>query len=80
MCGNKFNYRVLAVEEDDEILLQIHRVYYDENDIPIMYSEKPITIVEYSTKDLKKEIKRIKTSLSQPILYYGSRFPEIYKP
>ena len=82
-----WNYRVMAhapseaevKQGNTDAYFQVHEVYYKKGK-PVSYTEKPVTIVGDSPKEIKWSLKAIKKGSKCPILWYGDRFPEVYKP
>lgn len=74
-----WNYRILAHEYKDEVYLEIHEVYYDDNGNPNGYSERPSPVCSETIKGITWTLNRMSESRKKPILYAGEKFPTIYK-
>ena len=75
-----WNYRILAHEEPDGVILQAHRVHYDGFGNPSSYSETPAVINGSDRKEIYFILNDIIRAAGKPILYAGEKFPQIYKP
>jgi hypothetical protein len=73
-----WNYRILAFEENDEMVLQICEVYYDNENNPNAYGDKCIVGSTEGKDGLKWLLSKYKEALHKPILYGGDRFPKEY--
>ena len=73
-----WNYRVLAFEEKEEIVLKICEVYYDKDNIPNGYGEPNIMITTEGKEGLKWILSKCQETLEKPIIYGGSKFPQKY--
>ena len=73
-----WNHRILAHENNGEIYLKVHEVYY-ENEIPNGYTANPITIGGENLEALKWTLNKIKLAIKKPILFAGEKFPNEYK-
>ena len=74
-----WNYRVLALEHNNEIYFQIREVYYDKEGIPHSYSTSPSYIESENISEMEWTLSAYKEALSKPILYSGKKFPNEYK-
>ena len=75
-----FNYKIIVDKYKGEEFFQIHRVYYDEDDIPVSYSEESVPLFsDESIKDLAKMMRMMSRAMKEPALWGGDRFPEEYK-
>lgn len=79
-----WNYRVLVKEYKDEFgnveqEFAVHEVYYNEDRKPIAYRETPSSVIADSKLNLLSVINVMKEGVKKPILWFGERFPEIYK-
>lgn len=63
-----------------EIYFEIHEVYYDKNDKPDSYTTNPVDVSGYSEKDIRWSLEMMLKCLNKPILWYGDKFPQEYKP
>lgn len=72
-----WNYRLMAIEHDDEIYIQVHEVYY-EDDKPVSYTEGPITMGGENIGEIKWSIDKINEGLKKPTLWWGDKFPQEY--
>jgi hypothetical protein len=80
-----FNYRVLALRPPDGypdtgICLQLCYVYYDDDGKPNGYADTPLNVCGDSIEDIHWMLDHMREALLKPILWYGDRFPEEYKP
>ena len=71
-----WNYRIIQTEENGEIFLNIHEVYYDKNGIPNGYTENPVTVSGEVVEDLKWVLNKMIECLDKPILLGGEKFPQ----
>jgi len=74
-----WNHRILAHNEGDEIYLEIHEVYYDENGLPNGYTSNPTTIGGEDVKSINWTLNKVLECTKKPILYYGEKFPQEYE-
>lgn len=74
-----WNHRIMAHDENNEIYLQIHDVYYDENNIPHSYTSKPVTIGGHNIKQIKQTLNKMLECTTKPILWAGDKFPNEVK-
>lgn len=74
-----FNYRVLAKKYKGDVYFDIHCVYYDNQSTPIGYSETPSTITSETVEEISSTLDKMKEALTKPIIWYGDKFPELYK-
>jgi len=72
-----WNFRVLAHKEGEDVLLQIHRVYYDEQNKPVAYSEKGVEVYSESVEGIEWVLNKMKECLTKPILS-AKDFPNEY--
>ena len=70
-----WNHRILAHKHKDEVYLQIHEVYYDENGKPYGYTENPISIGSETIKGITWQLNRMIECRKKPILWAGDDFP-----
>lgn len=74
-----WNYRILAHKIGNYIEMQIHEVYYDnEQQKPVGYTENA-HISGDSVMEIKTTIELMKGALDLPILWHGDEFPNEYK-
>ena len=76
---SSWNHRVLAHEYKDEVVFQIHEVYYNEEGKPNGSTKDGVIVVGESKKDIAWTLNKMKECLKDPILWAGDRFPEEYK-
>ncbi|MDD3875483.1 MAG: hypothetical protein PHT69_02620 [Bacteroidales bacterium] len=69
------NHRVLAHEHNGEIYLQIHEVFYNENNIPDGYTKIPATIGGDDLKSITFTLNKMMACRNKPILWAGDKFP-----
>ncbi len=75
-----WNYRILAHKSNnDDMYLQIHEVYYNENNIPIAYTKNPISIGGTDIDEILWVIDKIRDAVNKPILLAGEKFPNEYR-
>lgn len=79
-----WNHRLFAREcgPDKEIYLSIHEAYYKRkgDTVPDSYTEDAIDVGGENLESISWTLDKIQECLSKPILWYGDRFPEEYKP
>ncbi len=73
-----WNYRVLAFVQEDETVLQICEVYYDDENKPNGYTDKNTIISLEGKEGLKWMLSKYREALKKPILYGGDKFPQEY--
>lgn len=81
-----WNYRVLAhidrkleLSEANEIILIVHRVYYDSDGVAKSYSEQGSTLLGNCIEDINETLKSIRKCLDLPVLWAGDKFPQHFK-
>lgn len=74
-----WNHRILAHEHKDEIYLQIHEVYYNEEGIPNGYTEKGVSVGSEDIEGINWVLDKMKECADKPILSVKN-FPKEYKP
>lgn len=74
-----WNYRILAFEQEDETVLQICEVYYNDENIPDGYTDKNTVISTEGKEGLRWVLSKYREALKKPILYGGDKFPSEYK-
>jgi hypothetical protein len=70
-----WNYRILAHEHNGEIYLQIHEVYYNENNVPDSYTQNAVSIGGEDLKAITWTLNKMLKCRTEPILWAGERFP-----
>ena len=70
-----WNHRILAHEHKGEIYLKIHEVYYNENGIPVLYTNNPTDVCGDDLKSIRWTLNKMKECIGKPILWAGDRFP-----
>jgi len=75
----RWNHRILAHKQGEEIYLQIHEVYYDKEGIPDGYTANSISVGGESLKAITWTLNKMKECRKKPILWAGDKFPEEYK-
>ncbi len=70
-----WNHRILAHEQNGEIYLQIHEVYYDKSGKPNGYTANPVTIGGENLKSITWTLNKILQCRNKPILWAGDKFP-----
>ena len=73
-----WNYRLLAHKDGEDVFLQIHEVYYDEEGKPHSYTENGVTVSGESLECVKWVLSKMKKCTNKPILSVEN-FPEEYK-
>lgn len=72
-----WNYRILAHENNGEVYLQVHEVYYT-NNIPDGYTSDPITVGSETLEGIEWTLNRMQEAVKKPVLWAGERFPNEY--
>jgi len=77
-----FNFRVLARQYPDTDFMHfgIYEVYYDEAGNPTTYIGRIHSLETGTIEDLDWMVRRASEALAKPILWYGDKFPQEYKP
>lgn len=80
-----WNYRVMAQTQslpgaEPYMYFTIHEVYYNDQDKPNGYSENAIAPSGESPEELGWTLRKMREAIEKPVLWYGDRFPEEYKP
>lgn len=78
--GGHWNHRLMAEQTDEEIYLSIHEVHYDKNEIPVGYTEKPISVSAETVDGVKWVLEKMIDCLQKPILWAGDKWPQEYLP
>lgn len=73
-----WNYRILASEQKGEMYFNVHSVYY-ENGLPISYSDKASIIGGEDILEIVFTLNKMQECMKKPILWYGDKFPAIYR-
>ena len=86
-----WNYRIIATFIQDsgelgnhDVRFAIHEVHYDDNDVPVGFTENPIDPVAFLSEltdpleSIKWQLDAMKLALGKPILDYD-KFPEVYQ-
>jgi hypothetical protein len=73
-----WNHRVLAHEINDEVYFEIHRVHYNKDDIPTIYTENGTTIGGESLESIAWVLEEMTKCLKKPILSVNN-FPKEYE-
>lgn len=71
-----WNHRILAHKHNDDVYLEIHEVYYNEDGIPDSYTANAITIGSEELKGIRWTLNKIQECLKKPILWAGENFPQ----
>lgn len=75
-----WNHRVLAFEGPlDEVVFQIHEVYYYPDNTLRSYTESPAIVLSGSIKGIRWTLNQFKKALEKPVIWGGEKFPEIYE-
>jgi hypothetical protein len=73
-----WNHRVLAFKQDDgDLYLRIHEVYYDDNKQPNGYTANPVSLGCEDLSGLSWTLNKMKECLKKPVLWSGSDFPKV---
>jgi hypothetical protein len=72
-----WNNRILAHEHEGEVYFQIHEVHYDEQGVPNMYTEKPVSVGGESIESIEWTLGHMKQAIEKPILLING-FPKEY--
>jgi hypothetical protein len=64
----------------DELHFRIHEVHYDDDGKPKSYTTEAVCVAGENFEDMKWSIEKMLEALDKPVLWYGPRFPEEYKP
>lgn len=69
----RWNHRVIARTDGDEVLYGIHEVHYisDDSDEDVMWTENPVRVVGSSVEGLRETLQRMLDCLDKPILDTG---------
>lgn len=73
-----WNHRILAHEDNNDIFLQVHEVYYDNDGKPEGYTEKAVGVSGDSLKSITWTLNKMKECRKKPILWAGDKFPSEY--
>jgi len=74
-----WDYRVMAVNDSDDICFELHKMYYDENGAEKMYNATPATPPNNdSIPEVASYVSILKTASQRPVIWRGERFPEVY--
>lgn len=74
-----WNYRILAQKDGDGLYLQVHEVYYNEENEPTSCTINPITIGGSDLKSIYWSLKHMMMAKNKPILWFGDKFPQEVK-
>lgn len=85
---SSWNHRVLIYPQhpidieigNDEKHFRIHEVHYDVDGKPTTYSKEARPVCGEDLDSLKWTLEKMLDCLSKPVLWYGDRWPEEYKP
>lgn len=80
MITRKWNYRLLARLDGDDILLQMHEVHYDKHGKPNGYAKNAVGVIGEDVDVVRDVLNKMLKATTKPILWYGDRFPEKYSP
>lgn len=78
-----WNHRLMLHEHEHGSVLKIHEIYYNDLGIPDSYTENgigPQVDLDEGIEGINWILDKMKECLKLPILYYGDKFPEEYKP
>jgi len=71
-----WNHRILAHEYNGDVYLQIHEVYYNENNEPDAYTDRPVSIGGEDVKEITWTLNKMLSCRNKPILWADERFPQ----
>lgn len=74
-----WNYRILAHQSEEEIHLQVHEVYYNDEGQPNGYTENGVAVGAEDLKGIEWVLDKMKECSEKPILWAGDKFPHEYK-
>ncbi len=74
-----WNYRIIAHNVFHEVYLQVHEVYYSNDNMPYSYTLNPITIGGIDKPGIEWALNKMSLALKKPILWAGDRFPQEVK-
>lgn len=63
-----WNYRIVALKTDEGMQYGMHEVYYDDNGVPIFYTENPVACIAEDLSGFFKEFDHMLVALSKPVL------------
>ena len=63
-----WDHRIMKRTFPNEVLYQIHEVFYDDEDNVDGWTENPVTVSGIDMEDLKKGYKLIGTAFEKPVL------------
>jgi hypothetical protein len=72
-----WNHRVLAHKDEDEMIFQIHEVYYDKDGNPESYTENSVSVSAESLDGIKWVLDKMRDCANKPILLLDG-FPNEY--
>ncbi len=65
--NNSWNYRIIVTREPDELVFNIHEVYYT-NDVPTSWSENPIYAQGSTKSALMDDLHFMLHAIQRPVL------------
>jgi len=71
-----WNHRILAHKYKDQVQLQIHEVYYDENNKPKLYTKNPTKVYGENLQEINWVLEKMKECINKPILWGDNKFPQ----
>lgn len=78
-----WNYRIIAKKLNDDVSFGMYEVHYDDNDIPVSFTQNPIDVLTFISygddpiESLKWQLDAMKLAFTKPILDYDN-FPNVY--
>jgi hypothetical protein len=72
-----WNHRIIAHEHNEEVVLQIHEVYYGSDGIPSVYTTRPVPVSSEDIKGIRWTLNKMKLALKKPILS-AAHWPDEY--
>ena len=73
-----WNHRVIAFQQDDEMIFEIHEVHYDQESNPETYNESATGVRGNRYSDLQWVLAEMQSCLTKPVLD-GDNWPYEYK-
>lgn len=78
-----WNFRILARKIENDVSFGMYEVHYDDNDIPVGFTENPTDIITFASyvddpvDGIKWQLNMMKLATNKPILDYDN-FPNEY--
>jgi hypothetical protein len=68
----------MAHQKGEEVYLQLHEVYYDNDGVPNSCTENGTTIGGDTMEEIQWVLEKIEACAKKPIIWYGDKFPNEY--